>query len=437
MIKYLSPLEIEKKEHLSTTILSQFDPEKLSPHQFFDDSDRPAASFIELMKWAEKKFVSHLKDRKNLNRFVHNKIIINGQFINFCQENKIDIKCLYKDAVISWKNSGDFDKFFIQGAFLIKNTDIEFLHFCLFHKGNQNEDEISFFNIVSENNYEKYLKLRNDFDNWTQERDRSNLHVRVIDGDDIPYTKDHGWDDLFLPDELKNEIKNLVENFLSSKDFYLNNRIPWKRGILLFGPAGCGKSSLIKTIIANDNFKPVTIVAGATDDSVREAFSYAEEQSPSLLYFEDLDSLLEKYLDTSNFLNLMDGISTKNGLFVVATANEIKKLKENITKRPSRFDRKFQILPPTLEMAYIYLKKWFGANVNAKKLREVATAAVKYNLSYAYLKELYISSMFEALSHNRKVPNNKDIDNIFIRLVKEKNTTGNTIISMEKYLNKD
>ena len=106
----------------------------------------------------------------------------------------------------------------------------------------------------------------------------------------------------------------------------MQNTIPWKRGILLYGKPGNGKTSIIRTIMSVYNFKPVTIAAGANDEAVREAFSYAEEQVPALLYFEDLDSLLEKNVDPSSFLNLMDGISAKNGLLVIATANDSQKI---------------------------------------------------------------------------------------------------------------
>ena len=185
------------------------------------------------------------------------------------------------------------------------------------------------------------------------------------------------------------------------------------------------------------NFKPVTIVPDANSDAVREAFAYAQEQSPSLLYFEDLDSLLERGVDISSFLNLMDGISTQNGLLIIATANDVKKLKANITNRPSRFDRKFEIPLPTQEMAYIYLKRWFGNLINTSKCRELSKYAEKYEFSYAYLKELYLSAMFEALAHNRKVPTSKDIDNALNCLLKDKNILNNDrVVNTDKYFSK-
>lgn len=428
---YLTPENMETQENLSLQRLA-----KLVPTGKFQASftPRPTANFIDLMDWTLDSYGPALKDSLNLDKFVHNRVIVDGQFLQFCEERKVTIECLHKDSIISWKTEHDREKFFAQGIFIIKTKDdVEFLHAALFHKGNQHEDEISFFIVCSQKNYEGYVKLRNEFDEWVLERDRSNLHIRVVEGDDLPYTKDHTWEDLFLPEDIKLEIKGLVENFLSSKDFYLKNRIPWKRGILLYGKPGNGKTSIIRTIMSAYNFKPVTIAAGATDESVREAFTYAEEQSPALLYFEDLDSLLEKNVDISSFLNLMDGISAKNGLLVLATANNVKKLAANITDRPSRFDRKFEIPLPNAEMAYIYLSRWFGNLISVKKCKELAKYAAKYEFSYAYLKELYISSMFEALGHNRKTPTEKDVQNALDHLVKDKNLLNSGAVNMDKY----
>jgi AAA+ superfamily predicted ATPase len=425
---YLTPQDMESQEHLSLARL------KAQAPKYNNVPGRPSANFIELMNWTEEKFGVDLRDTAGLNKFVHNRIIVDGQFMQFCEEKGVKIDALYRDSSISWKTDHNFEKFFLQGVFRIYGKGLEFLHAALFHKGNQHEDEVSFFVIASEKNYEPYLKFRNEFDTWVQERDRSNLRIRVIDGEDIPYTKDAKWDDLFLPESIKTEIKELVENFLSSKEFYLKNKIPWKRGVLLYGKPGNGKTSIIRTIISEYNFKPVTIVPGANAESLREAFSYAEEQSPSLMYIEDLDSLIETGFDTSTFLNLLDGISSKNGLLVIATANNVKKLKTNITRRPKRFDRKFDIPLPSLEMAHIYLKKWFGSILTTAKCKEIAKLAVKNELSYASLNDLYISSFFEALAHKRQKPNMNDIDNSLDRVIKEaKMLNDDNVINTDKY----
>jgi hypothetical protein len=435
--QFLTNTTVEQQENLSKESLNSLfrvPQDKRSPGDLDFESSRPRESFLELMKWTEENFKKHLKDTSNINRFVHNRVIIDGQFIAFAKEKKVKITCLYKDAIISWKTDNNFEKYFVQGVFKIEYKNCEFIHAALYHKGNQHEDEVSFFVLCSNSNYDSYVEIRNEFDDWVQQRDRSNLHIRVIDGDDIPYTKDHSWNDLFFPEDLKTELKSVVEGFLSSKDFYLSKKIPWKRGILLYGKPGNGKTSLIRTLISVYNFKPVTITSNANDDTVREAFSYSENQSPALLYFEDLDSLFQK-VDLSSFLNLMDGVASKNGLFIVATANEIKKLKSSITDRPSRFDRKFEIPLPNQKMAYIYLKKWFGKLLPDAEYKRLSIVSVKYGFSYVHLKELYISSMYEVISNNRKAPTKADVNKVLQCLIKDKNILGSDkTVDTEKYL---
>jgi AAA+ superfamily predicted ATPase len=414
----VAPETSEAQESLS---LARFKKLESNRKEITLNSSRPLASFIELMEWTETNFSCHLKDKNSLTKLVNNRIIVDGAFLHYCEINNVSIKTLYQDSIVSWETDYGFEKFFVQGVFLISGLGVEFISAALYHKGNQNEDEISFFIIVSSQNYENYIKFRNDFDKWLTLRDRSNLHIRVIGDEDALYTRDHCWEDIFLPETIKNEIQVLVESFLKSQQFYTENKIPWKRGILLYGEPGNGKTSIIKTIISSYNFKPVTIVSNANDEAIRAAFSYAEEQSPSLLYFEDLDGLLERNINPSSFLNLMDGISAKNGLLIIATANDIGKLKTNITDRPSRFDRKFKIPLPDAKMSSLYLKYWFGNLLSIKKINELSKLSVQYGFSYAYLKELYISSMFEALSNNRKILTEKDVMKALDKLMKDKN----------------
>ena len=428
-----SNISVEQQEGLTLTKLNSLKP-LLSTYKNKDlFLTRPLDSFLHLMNWVEENFQKFIDDSDYYERLVHNRIIIDGQFLKFAEENNIEIKCLWKDSIVSWNTDNNSEKFFVQGVFKIKKGNCEFLHSALYHKGVQNEDEISFFVVVSNKNYNEYLQIRNAFDKWVQQRDRSNLNIRVIGGEDIPYTKDNSWEDMFLPQDIKNNIKSLVENFLSSKEFYSKNKIPWKRGILLYGNPGNGKTSIIRTLISNYNFKPVTIVPEANNDDIREAFSYAEEQSPSLLYFEDLDSLFEKGVDISLFLNLMDGLAAKNGLLVIATANEIKKLKSNITNRPSRFDRKWEIPLPDHKMSLLYLKKWFGNMLTEAQANKLALVTVKMKFSYAYLKDLYISSMSEALASNRTSASQKDIENALNTLMKDKELLKGSTINTDKY----
>ena len=413
---FVSAADLERQESLTAKLIKRFEnaPDELSTNEF-----RPYSSFIELMNWVA---YSHATG-PHVTKFVHNQIIIDGQFCTFCDLNNVKITCLMKDSVVSWRTDLDFEKFFIQGTFQIKTPTFEFLHSALFHKGNQNEDEVSFFNIVPNKYIDQYIKFRNEFEDWAKLRDRSENSIHVVEGENISYEPNLKWDDLFLPPVLKAEIKQSVETILSSERFYRDSNIPWKRGIFLWGKPGLGKTTIIKTIVHNYNFKTVTVAPGTGDSALKDAFSYAEEQNPALLYFEDLDSMFQK-IDISLFLNLMDGIAAKNGVFVIATANDITKFKENITDRPSRFDRKYEIPLPDKAMCLKYFKKWFGKILTSARLTELANHSVKYQFSYAYIQELYVSSVYSALAHDRKIPNAFDIKTSLAQIMSDKNIGG-------------
>jgi ATPase family associated with various cellular activities (AAA) len=424
--------EIDAQEHLSTKRLKAL--QELGRANISNNAllERPKDSLIQLMFWTETHFSPHLSAKSKINRFIHNKIIIDGEFVQFAEESKVKISPLLRDSIVSWKTDEGNESFFMQGVFLIERGDTKFLHCALFHKGNQNEDEISFFILVDDDHYENYIKLRNEFDEWSVKRDRDHLLIHVVDGEDIPYERNSSWEDLFLPDELKKNIRLSIEGFLKSKHIYESRNIAWKRGVIFWGTQGCGKTSLIRTIISNYDFKPVTVEPGADESALRDAFNYAQAQSPALLYFEDLDSLLQD-INVSQFLNLMDGISSKNGLLIIATANSLDMLKANIKERPSRFDRKFEIPLPDYDMSLKYIKKWFGKTIPDKESKNLATYSVKYGFSYAYLKELYISSVYYAIADSRDIPTSEDIASALKQMIDEKFRKNGRSIGIDKY----
>lgn len=430
----LSEEIVEKQEHLTDKRLKNLAP-KFSFEEF---KERPTANLIDLMHWVKTRFGAKsnygyistnnpLKNKENLQCFIHNKIVIDGAFLQFCEENDVKVDCLMRDSVASWKTEHDSEHFMMQGIFQISTDKFDFLHCALFHKGNQNEDEVSFFVVASEDIFEQYLELRNKFDKWLVKRDRDHLEIHCVGGESMPYDRKASWEDLFLEGDLKIDIRNYVEGFLNSKHIYEKMGVPHKTGALFHGWPGNGKSSLIRTIIAQYNFKPVTVQSGAqtNDDTITEAFAYASSQEPALLYIEDLDTMLDKTISLSHFLNMMDGVSSRKGLMVIATANDLSKLKESVIDRPSRFDRKWEIPLPNIEMSCKYLKKWFNDILNDKEINKIAKEAVGIGFSYAYLKELYIGSVYTALADKREVPTLKDVNITKKRMLKDKENVKN------------
>jgi AAA+ superfamily predicted ATPase len=208
------------------------------------------------------------------------------------------------------------------------------------------------------------------------------------------------FDQLVLTDSLARELLDDLLRFFASRELYSTYGIPWKRGVLLTGPPGNGKTHAVKALL-KELQKPCLYVksvsaANRLDESLISAiFSRARRVAPCVLVFEDLDSLIDND-NRSFFLNEMDGFAGNEGLATLATTNHPEKLDPALIDRPSRFDRKYLFDLPGLPERLAYLKKWDATlsptlRLTDDGLADVASATEGF--SYAYLKELFVSAL--------------------------------------------
>jgi len=398
---------------------------------YINAGPRPLHDLIELMHWVRLSYRSgySLCDENNAVCVINEAIGIDGSFVQYCELHNVNIESLHIDSVSSWKTETGTESFVIQGIFKIKCAGLDFIYAALFYKGNQFKDEISSFVIVDKKDYIKYIDFRNNYTKWQKSRMNQVLEIKVFGGENYTYEKNMSWKDLFMPSNLKKEIKSFVEEFLNSKEEFAEYNLPWKRGVLIYGPSGAGKTRLISTIISEYNWTPVTISSENADDSTLvEAFKYAEQHSPSIIFLEELDELLENSIEPRILTELLDGINPLNGVLIVATTNKLKKLqqKKNIIDRPSRFDRKWKIPLPDKILAMKYLKKWFiKSNLTNATLKPFVTKAVENKFSYAHLKEFYITSMFITKRDERDFPNVDVLNEALNIIINEKNQIAN------------
>jgi hypothetical protein len=114
--------------------------------------------------------------------------------------------------------------------------------------------------------------------------------------------KSASFDNLTLPADLKREIQDDFANFFASREVYERRGIPWKRGVLLIGPPGNGKTHTVKALINQTN-QPCLYVKsfkscwGTDHDRIRNVFTRARKTTPSIVVLEDLDSLIDDALD--------------------------------------------------------------------------------------------------------------------------------------------
>ena len=245
---------------------------------------------------------------------------------------------------------------------------------------------------------------------WTQE-----LHDQVYIYEDGHWEKDKtlfravsksSWDDVIIDPAMKKDIIRDVDSFFGSRATYTQYNIPWKRGIILHGPPGCGKTISIKALmnsvrqrkVANLYVKSFKASGCQTDQaSIRQIFIKARAVAPALLIFEDLDSLVTDEL-RSFFLNEVDGVEDNSGILIIGSTNHIDRLDTSITRRPSRFDRKFHFKAPSEAERRLYCEYWQAkllANEDIDFTEEVcrAVAEATESFTFAYLKELFVQTL--------------------------------------------
>ena len=161
------------------------------------------------------------------------------------------------------------------------------------------------------------------------------------------------WEDLILAPALKNEIEANTVGFLNRKAELGRYGIPPRRGVILVGEPGTGKT-LISKILMTGSPGITCIVAHqsglAHSRYIYELYELAEDLKPSIVFIEDIDLVGEKRGEgLFSLLSALDGIEECRDIVTVASTNFIEILDKALTERPSRFDRIIQLPPPSLE----------------------------------------------------------------------------------------
>ncbi|WP_078411881.1 ATP-binding protein [Priestia abyssalis] len=198
-------------------------------------------------------------------------------------------------------------------------------------------------------------------------------------------------EEVFLDEHLKKEIYRSIDEFFSeSRDFFKTYNIPYRRGILFYGKPGNGKTTLVKSI-ANSITAPVAywqITEYTSSYSIQEVFSSVARMAPMVLVIEDIDSMPEGV--RSVFLNILDGATSKEGIFLIGTTNYPEKIDPALINRSGRFDRAYEIKLPTHDLRFSYLlKKKIDQFMSLENIERVVNSTEGF--SFAQLNELYTS----------------------------------------------
>jgi hypothetical protein len=211
--------------------------------------------------------------------------------------------------------------------------------------------------------------------------------------------KDVNTDELYqLPSAELMDILEDIEKFWQRKDKYKEYNFIHKRGILLYGEPGCGKSATIQlcTKYLTDNMGGIVINVTNGDQvewysKIINKLRQIEPDRPLVVIFEDIDAIAsEGNWTTSMILNLLDGIKQIDNVVYIATTNHPDKLEDRITNRPSRFDRRYEIELPNDEVRKAYIENKLSED-DLKKINMGEWVKESEGFSLAHMRELVIS----------------------------------------------
>ena len=219
-------------------------------------------------------------------------------------------------------------------------------------------------------------------------------------------------DELYhLPSYEITDILKDIDNFWNRVDVYKKYNFIHKRGILMYGEPGCGKSGIIQ-LIAQQLIEKDGIVINIKDEEDVERFTSfiatfrkVEPNRPLIVLLEDIDSLAgEGRSQTARLLNILDGVKQIEGVVYIATTNYPEKLQERITNRPSRFDRRYKVELPNEDIRLAYIKHKLNdddlANIDIEEW-----VSKTEGMSLSHLKEVVISVIVMGRSFNETMDN--------------------------------
>ena len=167
-----------------------------------------------------------------------------------------------------------------------------------------------------------------------------------------------------LKEEVK-KVREMIEIPLKRPELFEKLGIAPPKGVLMHGPPGTGKTLLAKAVASESDAHFIAIngpeimskYVGGSEENLREYFEEAEENSPSIIFIDELDAIAPKREETNGeverrtvaqLLTLMDGLKSRGQVVVIGATNRPDSL-DPALRRPGRFDREIEIGVPDTE----------------------------------------------------------------------------------------
>ncbi|MCK5477187.1 MAG: CDC48 family AAA ATPase [Candidatus Aenigmarchaeota archaeon] len=225
-------------------------------------------------------------------------------------------------------------------------------------------------------------------------------------------------------ENIKQKLREMIEWPLTDKELFKKAGIHASKGILLYGPPGCGKTLIAKAIANNANANFISIKGpelvskwvGESEKHIRELFKKAKEVSPAIIFFDEFDSIASVRSSSSSdsntnerivnqLLTELDGIEELTDVVVIAATNRID-LIDKALLRPGRLDEIIKINMPDEDTRERILKVHVKNMPLEKKMDLKKYASKTKNFSGADLSAVVREAGMEAIREAKKNKSN-------------------------------
>ncbi|HSD04771.1 MAG TPA: CDC48 family AAA ATPase [Nitrosopumilaceae archaeon] len=167
------------------------------------------------------------------------------------------------------------------------------------------------------------------------------------------------YDDLGGLKKEVQKVREMIELPMRHPELFEKLGVEAPKGVLLYGPPGTGKTLLAKAVAGETNSHFISLSGpeimgkfyGESEERLRDIFKQAEENAPSIIFIDEIDSIAPKREEVtgevekrivSQLLTLMDGMKSRGKVVVIAATNRPDSL-DPALRRPGRFDREIEI----------------------------------------------------------------------------------------------
>ncbi|PUA33083.1 MAG: AAA family ATPase [Zestosphaera tikiterensis] len=225
------------------------------------------------------------------------------------------------------------------------------------------------------------------------------------------------YEDIGGMKEVIERVRELVELPLKHPELFKKLGIEPPKGILLYGPPGCGKTLLAKAVAAESDAYFIAINGpeimskyyGESEQRLREIFDEARKNAPAIIFIDEIDAIAPKREEVvgevekrvvAQLLTLMDGLEGRGDIVVIGATNRVHAV-DPALRRPGRFDREIEIPMPDkqgrLEILQIHSRNVpLSEDVSLEKIAEVTHGFTGADLA-ALVKEAALNALRRVL----------------------------------------